>query len=554
MSYKINATNGTLLVDLIDGKLDTGTTDISLIGKNYTGYGEVFNENFIKIMENFANVSPPEKPLTGQLWYDTSDGRLKIFNGTAFRSTDTTVVSSIQPAELLAGDIWVDTANKQLYFGTGSGNPVLAGPIFSQIQGETGFKAETIVDSFGNSKTVAKLMIGDSTVLIISKETFTPAIVQSGFGTSINIGVNVNTNFSEFEFYNTATSARALLDSSNNPYTPENFVRSADNNILLGTLAVKNNAGITVGDRDDFVVNITGNTVLNRVQRSDIDYKIQVRNGTVYTDAITIDASESNIGVWNNNPQYSLDVTGDLRVSGNLLINGSTTSIDVATLRVEDKLIELAITDDSTLLTDSQVDGGGISLRSSGLEKNLTWSNTTNSWTSSCNLAVPAGFAIKIGTQEILTSTSISSSVISATGLTQIGTLQELQVDNINLNNTTVTVTGSPLTIVSPGDIVIANGRKITNIGNPTSPQDAATKTYVDQQFNNDPVYLALDITGYTNTDIASVIESLVPASTKSEGTVARIHTEVYISIGTVTRELRLFTISSGSWVYSSTP
>ena len=46
MSYKINKTDGTLLVDLVDGRIDTDSTDVTLFGKNYTGYGEFLNENF----------------------------------------------------------------------------------------------------------------------------------------------------------------------------------------------------------------------------------------------------------------------------------------------------------------------------------------------------------------------------------------------------------------------------------------------------------------------------------------------------------------------------
>jgi hypothetical protein len=59
MSYKINQTDGTLLVDLVDGRIDEDTTDIVLVGRNYTGYGEYLNENLIRMLENFANSSAP---------------------------------------------------------------------------------------------------------------------------------------------------------------------------------------------------------------------------------------------------------------------------------------------------------------------------------------------------------------------------------------------------------------------------------------------------------------------------------------------------------------
>ena len=72
MAYKLNKTDGTLLVDLIDGTLDTASTSISLIGRNYTGFGEALNENFVKILENFANTSSAIL-IEGQLWWDKSD-------------------------------------------------------------------------------------------------------------------------------------------------------------------------------------------------------------------------------------------------------------------------------------------------------------------------------------------------------------------------------------------------------------------------------------------------------------------------------------------------
>ena len=78
MSYKINKTNGELIVDLVDGQIDETSTDITLIGRNYKGFGEKMNENFVKLMENFAQSSAPGAPLIGQLWYDTSEQRLKV--------------------------------------------------------------------------------------------------------------------------------------------------------------------------------------------------------------------------------------------------------------------------------------------------------------------------------------------------------------------------------------------------------------------------------------------------------------------------------------------
>jgi len=84
MPYKINKTNGSLLANVQDGKINNDYSGINLIGKNYIGFGELVNENFIKLLENFAYHYPPVNPIQGQLWYDTSSMTLNVFTGQVF--------------------------------------------------------------------------------------------------------------------------------------------------------------------------------------------------------------------------------------------------------------------------------------------------------------------------------------------------------------------------------------------------------------------------------------------------------------------------------------
>jgi len=534
MSYKINTTDGTLLVDLVDGRIDSNTTDLTLIGRNYTGYGEFFNENFVRLLENFKNTAPPPSPLIGQLWFDTSEGRLRVYNGEEWKSTDTTIVSATQPT-LLAGDVWISTAQKQIYFSDGA-DVILAGPIYTADQGKSGWDVITLIDRFGVNKTVTQLMIGGISVAIFSKETFTAASISEnlslleGFPVSIKTGINVNSNYSDFSFYGPADFTYRLLDSSNNSYTPDNFIKVTGNNTLTGTFHIKNDSGITVGDDSDFIIRVQGTNTILRNQLNNNNLALQVTRGGALQDAITIKTFDGKIGFWQPDPQYDLDLNGDVRISGNLIVDGDTISLNVSNLRVEDKLIELALTADGMLLSDAQVDGAGISVRAINNDKTITWNNTYNSWNHSCNVNIPAGFAFKIANLDVLSTTSLGATVSSAVGLTQIGTLINLDVDSINLNGSTITTTNS-LIISAGGDINIANNRKITGVKSPVDSDTAdvvATKGYVDnvQQLQNE--HLALDITGLSNAQISAVINDVIPSLSKDIGITCKVHCTIY--------------------------
>ena len=82
MAYTINKTDGTILATVADGTINTDTS-ITIVGKNYAGYGEFLNENMVKLLESGANTSQPSAPLTGQLWFDKTNGLLTISNTSA---------------------------------------------------------------------------------------------------------------------------------------------------------------------------------------------------------------------------------------------------------------------------------------------------------------------------------------------------------------------------------------------------------------------------------------------------------------------------------------
>ena len=117
MTYTINKSDGTKIVDVLDGSIDE-TTDLKLIGKNSTSFGESLNENFVYLLENFSNSSPPSRPLTGQVWYNSAELRLQVYTGNinGWRPAGSPIVSPGQPSNLVSGDFWINSADKQLYF------------------------------------------------------------------------------------------------------------------------------------------------------------------------------------------------------------------------------------------------------------------------------------------------------------------------------------------------------------------------------------------------------------------------------------------------------
>ena len=173
MSYTVYKSDSTSLTQVNDGQIDQTTTNLTLIGKNYSGYGNFLNENFVYLLENFSSVSPPARPVQGQLWYDKNSGRLKVYDGNLFKVTGGALVSATAPSQLAAGDIWIDSANQQMYFNDGSAT-VLAAPIYTKNQGQSGFKTVTILDQSSIQHTVLYFYLANSLVGIYSLDSFTP--------------------------------------------------------------------------------------------------------------------------------------------------------------------------------------------------------------------------------------------------------------------------------------------------------------------------------------------------------------------------------------------
>ena len=119
MAYTINLTDGTIFATIADGTINTSSS-MTLVGKNYAGYGEFLDENFIHLLENGSNTTAPSAPLTGQIWWDKGNSLMKVYNGSTWKVISASTASSTAPTSNVTGDLWYDTTNQLLKVYTGT--------------------------------------------------------------------------------------------------------------------------------------------------------------------------------------------------------------------------------------------------------------------------------------------------------------------------------------------------------------------------------------------------------------------------------------------------
>jgi hypothetical protein len=301
MSYTINLTDGTVFATIADGTINTSSS-MTLVGKNYAGYGQFLDDNFIHLLENGANTTAPSSPLTGQLWWDKTNNLLKVYNGTTFKVISASTASASAPVSNVTGDLWYDTVNQQLKVYSGSGW-ITVGPAYTQSQGTTGAIPETINDSGATPHFVTSLYVNNTRVAIVSKDaSFTPAApVVSTFPTIYN-GITLYNSGSPV-FAGDATNAQTLdgIDSSQ-------FMRSDANTATTGILRVQNNTGLFVGSANVFNVNTTS---------TDANIKSNISGGNLVIQA--------NVSGATFNVAQAVGATGAFAVS-NALTVGTTAS------------------------------------------------------------------------------------------------------------------------------------------------------------------------------------------------------------------------------------
>lgn len=516
MAYQINKTDGTIVATVADGQIDQLSTDLTLIGKNYSGFGEALNENFVKLLENFSSTTQPTRPIRGQIWFDVQELKLKVYNGIEFVPVSSATISNTQPSTLAIGDLWFDNVDGQLYFFDGT-SPILLGPAFSSTQGLSGIRVDSILDTLNQTRVITSLYNNGILLGIFAKDSFTPKTAIIGFNGSIQPGFNAG-SLAGIKFNVTCTNSERLGGADATIY-----VRRDSSNIIDGQVRITADlasGGLVVGSAGQanlFVVN--GNVFLSNAA-SDKNITFGVVKGVAQEDAIVINSSTRSIELYGAFPSSSTIVGGNLTVVGNLTVEGTTTTLNTSDLTVEDKNIIIA---NVASPSDISADGAGITIKGS-TDKTILYSESDNWLDISENLNLASGKALYIGDTLVINGNSLGSAITSIPGVTSFGTQNVVNIGpgipptaqlRLETNNGSgkprISTLSSNLDIeLAPdgtGNVALIGSPKITGLANPTLAQDASTKEYVDNKTETRDIVFSMDLSdGKSNTYIINNI------------------------------------------------
>jgi|LauGreDrversion4_2_1035121.scaffolds.fasta_scaffold15916_4 hypothetical protein len=385
MAYIINKFSGEQLIVLEDGTIDTSTS-LGLVGRNYVGYGETQNENFIYLLENFAGDSPPQRPLIGQIWFDTIANAASVYDGANWNPIGTAKLSNSAPSNANPGSLWLDTSADQLkvYNGTEWG---LVGPEAVEGFGITRARSAKLFDTIGNPHAVIFFEINDIITAICTGEEFnlSPANYISGFGSTLISGINLSeVQRIQSNLIGNATSADKLSNAR-----------------LINDMPFDGQSNITVKASTTNKL-IKGTYILG----SDFDGSSQI--------TWSVDATSANqigkVVARNSSGGFAAGtITADLigNVTGNVTAASGTSTF----VRVEaNEFVGATLTGNarsaSQLAIPRQING-------------INFDGTSN-------ITVPAA-------AETLTGNTLNSTIL-ASSLTSVGTLINLNVSNLGIN------------------------------------------------------------------------------------------------------------------------
>lgn len=460
MAYQIDRYNNTLLTVVDDGTIDQ-TTDLKFIGKNYAGYGEIQNENFLYLLENFAGANRPARPLSGQIWFDSANSKLKFYDGSQFRTTGGSEISDDEPTGLSIGDFWWDATREQLFVFNGN-NYTLIGPQRAG-EGVTQMKSVEVTDTSGNPRGIITATVGDTVIVVISAEEFelSSSTPIEGFD-KIKKGVTLKwtklvdngvTNSTDidgrnFRFWGTASDSSKLGGE-----LADNFVKK--NDLSFNTRVEFGDAGIAIGESQDLHLKIeNGNeSVIQNVTGQNSLIKIKNTNAS---GTLTHVATFSTNGVLpgeNNSTDIGSSDNIWKTVYANEFVGTSTKS---ETLRVENTYREASVNPRADTIAVRDSTGNVSANLFQGTATQARYADLAEKYVTDKEYSV--GTLLSIGGKEEATVATASSIVI--------GVISEYPAYLMNADSPgeAVALTGRvPVRVVGPvvkGDVIysFANG------------------------------------------------------------------------------------------------
>ena len=344
MSYIINKRDGTQITTVLEGTTDTTATSLTLVGQNYVGWGEIFQENLVHLMENFARSALPANALVGQLWFDTTAKRLNVLvEEDLWRPLVTSVVNTNAPASPNVGDFWYDTTRRQVRVWNSTAWQIV-GPVYTATQGPTGANAISIADSLNTPRHVVSLESRGATFAIFNPYTeFLTLADVPGFGNTIPRGFSFRSNInSDTLFHGTVENAMTLRGIS-----PDVFLRGDQDDYTTGNLNIINDGGVWLGANSEarITVNPVTNNVVFALSMNDTNFRLtgtsdggekvllqsNVQSGmlTVYDDPV------DSMGISTKNYTDNNITQAESRQNTNLVSNVAAINTTLGTLTTE---------------------------------------------------------------------------------------------------------------------------------------------------------------------------------------------------------------------------
>jgi hypothetical protein len=419
MPYTLKRTNGITLAIIPDGSIDAGT-DLIWVGKNYAGYGQTVNENFLKLLENFSNTREPSKPLSGQLWYDSGNLKVKFYDGTRFKTFTTTEVATKKPSDLKAGDQWFDTIDQKLYVFNGA-EFIMIGPEKTASALQSTFSASVIQNTNSEDKTVLQASVGTgpgTATAIFSKEAFLP-----------------NANGISYTDQKLLNVARGIT------LPGTSAVQGTADATVVGALPDKGNKWIFFGAsgsswgllENDALGNIVFYDSKNYVRRSEFqnaDFPITTTNndGLLVNSVIKLHVTNNTVGNLSNinYPKIAFNTNP----TGSGLVN--VISLDYGIAKPADTIPTLQVLPNADRTVDLGSDGSRFR---NGYIKNL-YASSLNTTTT----------GVITGVWTLGPGSSIAGGSVSASSAASAGTAEQLRsYDNVNFVSASITETANSI-------------------------------------------------------------------------------------------------------------